>query len=745
MMRKGLIAVMVVLVVFLALRFFKSDEYSSDYKSYAELEKTQNIFVGDQACQKCHTVEYKKWQKSHHYMSMLPANDSTVKGNFNNVTITLDGITSRFYKKGKEFYINTEGADGKNHDFLVKYIFGFYPLQQYLIVFPGGRMQVPRLSWDSRDKKWFNQYPGQNIPSHDWLHWTGNAQNWNTMCAVCHSTNLQKNYDTKTDTYKTTYSVINVSCESCHGPGKNHISLVRSPNYNAADYKNKSHFVTKNTNQLEQINTCAPCHALITEISNTHIQSKELYDNYIPQIPSTENFHPDGQFENEDYNYTSFLQSKMYAKGVKCSDCHDPHSITLKRPGNLTCTQCHVASKYSVPSHTFHKNLSSQPTCVNCHMPSKKFMGNDIRHDHVFRVPRPDLSEKYGVPNACTSCHKDKSNSELAKAIQKWYGPKRAPHFAEDLIIGSKKELASESHLINLVNNPLVPPIVKATSLFYLGDIVTEKSLATLLNALSHKEAVVRYHALRSLSNFQQELWRDKVGPLLNDKVRAVRIAAADLFITIPYDQIPQEDKKSFDNAHKELRKHLRYQTDFSVGNVMFADYFLKLKDYDNAVAFYEKGLKKDGVMNYALLNLSTVYSIQGKNELAIESLHKAIKNDPKNDRIYYNLGLVYVEINKFDEAMQSFAKAVSLQSKNPRVYYNYGLLLNQKNKAKEAEAVLLKGIAISPASSELYYALTYVYLQSKNGIKAQQTVIKLKQLDPNNPSYQELFKTLGV
>ncbi len=745
MYKKSILLVLISVLFLVVFRVFIVDSCTSKYIKYTANEAYSKSYVGDQSCKKCHAVEFKDWKHSDHYMSMLPPNDSTVKGDFNNVTFTADGVTSRFFKKGPKFFINTEGNDGKYHDFEVKYIFGYKPLQQYLVSFPEGKMQVPRLSWDVNKKKWFNQYAGQKIPSHDWLHWTGNAQNWNTMCATCHSTNLRKNYDIKTDTYKTSYSIINVSCESCHGAGKNHVDFMNG------DYKSGKRVIgsfmklAKNSSQKEELNTCAPCHARISDVSGSHLNTGEIMDDYVPQIPDTENFYADGQVKDEDYIYTSFLQSKMYHKGVKCSMCHNPHSVKQKRIGNQTCTLCHVSTKYDVPSHTFHPKGGPAAECKNCHMPGNYFMGNDYRHDHSFRVPRPDLSVKYGTPNACSNCHKDKSEKVLAEAIVKWYGPKRKYHFAEDLIPGSKLDANSEQHLTKLIDNKFVPKIIKATATFYLGKVQTKTSLNTLVARLASKEALIRYHALKTLVSFPAANWIEAVGPLLSDRVRAVRIAAADLYITIPKEQLPSQYEKAFSSAQIELEKSLRYQADFSTGNVMLADYYLKLKDYNNAEKFYLRGLKKDSNMNYAWLNLSATYNLQGKNTQALQALESALKNDTKNDRIYYNMALLFNEMNNIPAAEKAFAKAVVLKSTNSRVYYNYGLLLNQNKKNQEAEAVLLKGIQINPSVAELYYALTYVYIQTDNTNKALQTAIKLKQLDPNNPNYQQIFKNLGI
>lgn len=746
MLKKSIIASLIILVPLVIFRFFIVDSYTSKDVIYSEVQSNSVAYTGDESCKKCHKTEFQEWKKSDHYMSMLPPNDSTVKGDFNNVTFEADGVRSRFFKKGNKFFINTEGSDGKNYDFEVKYIFGYKPLQQYLVQFPDGRLQVPRLSWDVNKKKWFNQYAGQKIPSHDWLHWTGNAQNWNTMCATCHSTNLRKNYDVKTDTYKTSFSIINVSCESCHGAGQQHIDYLNSEDYKlgkkvAGSYLN----LNKKTSQTALINTCAPCHARIADISKTHLNSEEIMDNYIPQIPDSEFFHADGQVKEEDYIYTSFMQSKMYSKGVSCIDCHNAHSTRLKRIGNQTCTQCHLTTKYDVPTHTFHPTGSPSSSCVNCHMPGKLFMGNDYRHDHSFRVPRPDLSVKYGTPNACSNCHKDKSEKALAEAIVKWYGPKRKYHFAEDLIPGSKIDANSEKHLNSLIDNKFVPQIIKATATFYLGQIQTQTSLNTLLARLKSRDAQNRYRALKSLGSFSGSSWTDAVGPLLSDNVRTVRIAAADLYITLPEGSIPKKYVKKFVDARKELEASLLFQTDFSTGNVMLADYYLKLQDYKNAEKFYLRGLEKDSNMNYALINLSVVYNIVGKNDKALNSLKKAIKNDDKNERIYYNMALIHNEMGNKEAAEKSFSKAIELKSTNPRVYYNYGLILNENKKFKEAVAVLHKGLTINPSAAELLYALTFVHIQSKNKDKALQTAMKLKQLAPNNPIYQEIYKNLGL
>jgi Flp pilus assembly protein TadD len=704
-------------------------------------------YIGDAQCQSCHAKEYQLWKQSDHYKAMMPASDSTIVGDFNNVSFTADGVTSRFFKKDGKYYINTEGADGKNQDFEVLYTFGFRPLQQYLVAFPGGKMQVPRVSWDVNKKKWFNQYAGQKIAHGDWLHWSGGGQNWNTMCASCHSTNLQKNYLPDADSFHTTYSVMTVSCESCHGPGSKHVDLVGGSDYKKGEVK-YSYLQPLDGPNTAQVNTCAPCHARKADIGAELYKGGELMDNHIPEIPSTEFFHADGQVNDEDYIYTSFLQSKMFHRGVKCSNCHNPHSGKTLYQANQTCLQCHE-KKYDSFEHHRHNMASpavtQQVTCVSCHMPGKFYMGNDLRHDHSFRVPRPDLSVQYGTPNACNNCHTDKPAKWTAEAIVKWYGPTRRYHFAEDLIPGSQENGKAEQHLVKLMADTSVPSIVKATAVHYMRNLPSQNVMNELMKALRHEDPQVRYRALRSLVAFPVAQWKDVAAPLLADKVRAVRIAAADVFLDLPPEQVPMDLREAYAKAKQELQNYTMYQADFAVGNVMIGDFFYRQHDAMNAEKYYRRGLKKDNMMNYARFNLSSLLNAQGRNADALKVLEEARLADPKNERVYYNLALLYAEMGDSKNAAANFGRAVALGSTDPRVYYNYGILEQQQANLPQAEKLFLKGLTIDPNNASINYALAVFYMQQGQPFKATPPAIVLKKMDPTNPEYQRLFQTLGL
>lgn len=718
---------------------------SGNNDQQSQFNSNKNSYVGDQSCKNCHASQYKDWLTSDHFKAMQEPTDSTVLGNFNNATFTADGVKSTFFKRNNKFFINTQGEDGKNHDYEVKYTFGYFPLQQYLVAFSGGRLQATRASWDSRAKKWFHQYAGKKIDPHDWLHWTGNAQNWNTMCAECHSTDLKKNYDIQSDTYHTTFSVLNVSCEACHGPGKLHEDFVNSDDYKKNKTSNRPGlFIKAGNEQKTQINICAPCHAVKSNISADKINSGELLDDYIPAVPTTERFFADGQIRDEDYEYTSFLQSKMYRREVRCSNCHNPHSGKVLYTTNQLCLQCH-AKTYDLPAHTFHAVNTEGAQCKNCHMPERTYMGNDTRRDHSFRVPRPDLTVQYGTPNTCNSCHSDKTAQWAADAVKKWYGPKRQYHFADDLVPGSELNANSEFHLTKLLGDTSVPSMAKAAAVNYLGGINTQSSLNTLLKYLQDENAQVRYEALRSLLKFQITPYINSIAPLLSDKVRAVRIAAADLFLNIPVQNFPVQYRNAFTTAFSELNQYLFHQADFAHGNIAIGDYFMKLQDTKNAEKFYLRALAKDSLANLTRLNLSTLYNMEGRNDDALKMLHAAERVDNRNPQVYYDLALLQNEMGNREAALHNFENAYKLHPENPRLFYNYGLLLHQTGDNKKAIRVLEDGLEVDKSSADIYYALTFVYYDTKQIPQARKYATILKSLDPDNPNYQQLFSALGM
>jgi len=223
----------IALAVILVLGYFYRE--SVTFKSERTVKSAAPRFVVGKTCAECHKAEYDLWRGSHHDLAMQEANEKTVLGNFEDAGFDYNSVKSEFYKKDGKFMVRTDGSDGDLHDYEIKYTFGVYPLQQYLIEFPDGRLQALGIAWDGRPRgeggqRWFHLYPNEMVTYKDAIHWTGIDQNWNFMCAECHSTNLKRNYDFEANTFKTAWSEINVSCEACHGPGSEHVELAKHNN-----------------------------------------------------------------------------------------------------------------------------------------------------------------------------------------------------------------------------------------------------------------------------------------------------------------------------------------------------------------------------------------------------------------------------------------------------------------------------------------------------------------------------------
>ena len=713
----------------------KSKEATSNEKHPPiNLEKQ---YLGSESCALCHQKEFQDWQNSHHDLAMQVATAATLLADFKGETFTNQGVTSTFFQKEGNYYVNTEGPDGKNHDYQIKYVFGTYPLQQYLVKFPKGKLQCLRTAWDSKQNKWFDLYPTLDIDHQEWLHWSRGGLNWNTMCSDCHSTYVTKNFNAETQSYNTTFKWIDVSCEACHGPGETHVKAVESLK---EKYRAKSDLkLTSSISSKEQVDQCARCHARRTQIAEPYDHQGEFMDFYIPEILMDNIYHADGQINKEVYVYGSYIQSKMYHNKVACSSCHDPHSLELKLTGNALCLECHEGN-YNTPTHHFHPMETSSSQCVNCHMPGKYYMGNDFRRDHSFRVPRPDLSVKYGNPNACTGCHEDKSYQWAANQVVEWYGTKRIPHYSEALLAGNAQEPDAANNLVKLIKDISQPAIARATAIWYLNQIPGNEYSEIITSMLKDKENIVRYTAGSSMLNWSVN---DKLTilPLLEDSVHSVRNIAASVLANIPKSNINAKWHQSYDKSMYEYLRALELRSDFPGGQLEAGVYYNRRGEIEKAEDAYKKAIELDNLNNHARINLAYLYNQQENNPDAIKLFKIVIKQEPQYGPAYYSLGMLYAEEGNMQEAEKYLSQAAKHTPNNPRVYYNWAISLQQLGKIKESENAYRAGLHISPEDADILYALAVLYIQNEELEKLKPIAIRLNKLYPNTLRFSQLMK----
>jgi tetratricopeptide (TPR) repeat protein len=688
---------------------------------------------------------------------MQVASEESVLGDFNDSSFVNFGVTTRFFTEDGRFLVNTEGADGSMADFEVAYTFGVDPLQQYLIEFPGGRLQTLGVAWDTEQDRWFHLYPDERITSDDPLHWTRDLQNWNFMCAECHSTNLQKNFDLATDSYDTEWDAINVGCQSCHGPGEGHISWANNPGLTseAADARG---LVVNFADAVPrfQVESCAACHSRRRQVSTDDRVGEPFMDHFMPETLRREDlYHADGQILGEVYVYGSFLQSRMYQEGVQCTDCHNPHSLDLRVRGNAVCEQCHhpeapmnrfptlQTKNYNTPDHHFHAADSEGAQCVNCHMVDRTYMVVDPRRDHSFRIPRPDLSVAVGTPNACNDCHTDQTAAWAAEAVIEWYGAQRQrdPHYGEILAAGRRGDPDAGAQLGALAADQEEPAIVRATALELLAAYGTVGRQA-FGQGLRDREPLVRASAITGFEQLEVDERSEMLPPLLLDPVRGVRLEAARVLAPAT-GSLQGSDATVLAAMLAEYEQVQVSLADTAAAHQNLGVIHSATGNTTRAVADYAMALRLDSGFLPASINLSNLLNQMGRNPDATEVLANAIERNPEEGELHYSLGLVQAEMNQLADAAQSLGRAADLLPARGRVRYNYGLALQRLGRREEAETQLLESQLTAPGDPSVVEALAIFYSQDERWGEALEWAQAWVEMQPASPEARRFLEAI--
>ena len=729
-------------------------------------------YVGGQVCVACHAREAERWKGSDHALAMQPANSATVLGNFDHATFEKDGVTSTFFRRDGEYFVRTDGPDGQLHEYKIAYTFGVDPLQQYLIPFPNGRYQALSIAWDSRPasaggQRWFHLYPHEKIDHRDILHWTGQLQNWNFMCADCHSTNLQKDYRLAEDRYQTTWSDINVSCEACHGPGSRHVAWAQGAPSGRPDpdptrglvapLKDTSGGIwtfppgeaiarrTKPPSSRAEVETCGRCHARRAHVWGDYQPGQPLEQNHRVALLDESLYHADGQIRDEVYEYGSFLQSKMYQAGVTCSDCHDPHSGHLRAQGNALCAQCHLPAKYDGPQHHFHKADTKGAQCVSCHMIERFYMVIDGRRDHSFRMPRPDLSVKIGTPNACTDCHAGRTAQWAADAVVQWYGPQRKGgwHYGEALDAGQHAHADAERLLAQTVENTTFPAIVRATALSLLPRYLSPQSFRVVEPFLRDHDPLVRRAAAAVLSTVEPRVRVTLGVPLLRDPIRSVRLETLSSLVDVPRNVYTPDQLATLDQVIAEYRQAQGFNADRAEAHVNLGTLDARLGRLAAAEAAYRTAMRLQPAFIPAYINLADLYRQQGQEDLVVASLRAALQADPANGAAYHALGLSLVRQQRLRDAIPELAQAAQLRPDTPRYAYVYGVALHEAGQVQQALQVLTEAHQRHPADRDILAALVEYHRQSGDRQAAIAWARKLVEVSPGDAQARRLLESL--
>jgi len=697
---------------------------------------------------------------------MQEARVDTVLGDFDDVSFEHRGQTTRFFRRGDAFLVRAQGPDGAFGEFEVEYTFGVDPLQQYLVRLPQGRLQALTVAWDARPvseggQRWFSLHPDEDIPVGDVLHWTGPASRWNTQCAHCHSTNVRKGYDAEDGRYETTWSDLDVACEACHGPGAGHVAwaeagadaqraneLVRDLSSAPAqwvmdDARGIARREPPRTSHAE-VETCAPCHSRRSLLSEDVFGGAYL-DAHRPALLEEGLYFSDGQIRDEVYVYGSFLQSRMFAQGVSCGDCHDPHSLALRGSTETVCAQCHAPARFASEAHHHHTPGTPAARCVSCHMPSRTYMEVDARRDHSFRVPRPALSERLGAPDACTACHAERSAGWAAEAVREWRGEGASTprHYGAVLAAGRDGVSGSDRLLAALVGADDVPAIVRATALMDLAALGGPALPPAIGEASRDPDALLRIASASAADGLPPAERIGPLRPLLTDPLRAVRIEAARALAEVPASEWSREDRLTLERALDEYRAVQRLDADQPQSQVNLALLHLARGEIEQAEAAYRRALAVGDYFVPAYVNLADLHRAQGRDAQAEPLLRRAVALAPESAEAHQALGLLLVRLRRPDEALEVLETSARLAPDRSRFAYVYGVALSSVGREDDALTVWANALRRHPHDAQLLVALVTTHRDAGHFGRALGYARVLDALRPGDQALQGLLAQL--
>ena len=731
-------------------------------------------YMGRDKCKECHEKEFNLFLGSDHDMAMDTAITETVLGDFNNISYTHFGVTSRFFMEDGKYMVNTEGPDGSMIDYQISYVFGVRPLQQYLIEFPGGRYQCLPICWDTRPasmggQRWYHIYQSERIPPEDVLHWTRVTQNWNYMCAECHSTNLRKNYNYAEKAYHTTWNEIDVSCEACHGPGSDHIDWAQkveggsSPDIypdmglvlrlmdtdNATwifdpDSVTARRSVPRQSDELVQM--CSRCHARRAVATEDYYHGGSLLNTHWPSLLEEDLYFADGQIQEEVYVYASFLQSKMYKAGVVCKDCHEPHSGKTYAQGNTLCYRCHMASEYGTREHHFHDPAKIGASCTECHMHERTYMVVDPRRDHSIRIPRPDLSDKLGTPNACNQCHKEKSTKWASDYLRKWYGQDLLDqeHYGEIFWAGRQRYPEAEEGLLRLASDRELPPMVRANAISLLSGYSSPATAQLLSLMINDSNPLIRYATLTVAQYGEPEFIRNLAVPRLRDSIKLVRMMAANSLTAVPGNLIPEGSKELLNKVLVEYNASLMINADHPSTHLNFGNLYLNTGNFEKAEASFKEAIDLEPGLVGPYINLADLYRRLERDEEGEAVLKSALERYPDLAAVNYSLGLLKVRQGNSDEALVYLKHAAEQDPDDPHYGYVYAIGLNSQGKPLEALAFLKNALERHPYDRDILYSLTTISMENGYYDEAKGYAEILVENYPQDASYQQLIGVLS-
>tara|TARA_B100001093_G_scaffold481520_1_gene512327 strand:+ start:728 stop:2995 length:2268 start_codon:yes stop_codon:yes gene_type:complete len=724
---------------------------------------SRNDFVGAEACRACHAEQMKDWAKSAHGIAGSHNPVSSAIPAFSGQVLKFKDGRVTLKKDTKSLMIDVKVENRSEKSIAIKATVGRGLMlgggaQSFFYKADDGRLLLLPLEFNVQTKTWYCQLESDGIwtPITDEISlrdcgWPGTrmlGSGPGDGCQNCHGSQITVGYRKDLMTYQTTFTSLSINCESCHGPGRRHVNLMRDGN---SDLEDIGYTPLSLLNKRESVMVCMACHANKSNIKEGYLSGQSV-DDYFAHLLMR---HPGGRKTNFDGRVIGFgyqqghLYSPCYTEGsMTCVDCHSPHGLKYRdiygqplvgRWSDKQCVDCHP-SKLSGNHQGQH--IDKPLNCTSCHMPMNQLspVGPHVPHarsDHSISVPRPVQDANGGFKSACTKCHTDKSNDQLAQRVTDAYGQSKPQHDLTALLFEYSRAVPDNKMLIGQTRwiNPLArqvsqldadTPIVAVHLMTYLTGELLQKGERTLssdvINGLwrvvKNQELDVVAAAITMLITFtgDDETARNRLERALDEHPSSYAIRNRVIHNLIQLEH-------TFGDLHPDIRQRLRAQlirdgiplaTEEQTIQIAIASSWLKEGNYEKALGFFRNALGAPifTLQDYPVGALGAQHDISaligstlgsmGRFEDAIVALENAVAAYPYDGHTHARLCQLYERGKDWKQFLDCLKSWNEFHPDFIPAYVRRVGLLIRLGRHGEARNVLENGLAIAPLSPRL-------------------------------------------
>jgi tetratricopeptide (TPR) repeat protein len=551
---------------------------------------------------------------------------------------------------------------------------------------------------------------------------------FNTTCFNCHVSQLATNYSLETDAYHTTWAEPGISCESCHGPGAEHVRVMEAapPQSPPKDIKilRTKQFTAQQMNDM-----CVTCHAKMVPISTSFRPGDKFFDHFDLVTLEHHDYYPDGRDLGENYTQTSWLMSPCAKAGkLDCNHCHTP-SGRMRFEGaqsNQSCMPCHEKEVNGAAEHGHHQPGSQGNQCVACHMPMTRFAAMG-RSDHSMRAPTPATTIAFKSPNACNLCHADRDAAWSDSWVRKWY---KRDYQAEvvrkaELIDAARKDRWKRlPEMLGEFSKNENDAVFKASLARLLQGCPDGRKWPALVESLKDPSPLVRASGVSALTGYFTPQTVQALLLATADESRLVRIRSATALAALSArGGLNDSQRVRLDRATEEFRTAMKARPDDWASHANLGNLALERQDFNEAVKCFETSHRLEPRMVGPMVNAAVAYSNLGQNDPAERSLRRALAAEPANAAANFNLGLLLGERGQLDEAEQSLRAALKADPHMAAAAFNLSVILARKN-LDEAISWCRKAHDLQPSDPKYAHTLAF-YLRQKGDADSAVRVLR--------------------